>query len=465
MTMHQRIHAAERGTGLREKRRVSKQVVRLILSAELFALDLAVILGTFALIGLLLTRTGRGRYELVTVALLIPIYAATAVNSGAYSINVLRRAGEGARRAITAFVLSVFTVLLVSFFLKSSEDISRLSIGASAVATMLVLGFARIGFHRHVRHLTKGQLINELVIVDGIDVPPETNGAQVVDAQRLQLSPDLTNPEMLHRFGALAKSFDRIVVASAPQRQARWALLLKGADIDGEILMEQANAVGAIGLASFCGRETMQVSRKPLSVPDRIKKRLLDLAITVPLLMVLLPLLVVVAVGVKLSSPGPILFKQDRVGRGNRLFQVLKFRSMRAEASDAAGARSASRDDDRVTPFGRFIRSTSIDELPQLFNVLIGDMSLVGPRPHALGSLAGERLFWEVDETYWHRHQLKPGITGLAQIRGHRGATLQMSDLTNRLQADMEYVQGWDIWRDISILFNTFRVLVHKNAF
>lgn len=350
MTMHQRIHAAERGTGLREKRRVSKQVVRLILSAELFALDLAVILGTFALIGLLLTRTGRGRYELVTVALLIPIYAATAVNSGAYSINVLRRAGEGARRAITAFVLSVFTVLLVSFFLKSSEDISRLSIGASAVATMLVLGFARIGFHRHVRHLTKGQLINELVIVDGIDVPPETNGAQVVDAQRLQLSPDLTNPEMLHRFGALAKSFDRIVVASAPQRQARWALLLKGADIDGEILMEQANAVGAIGLASFCGRETMQVSRKPLSVPDRIKKRLLDLAITVPLLMVLLPLLVVVAVGVKLSSPGPILFKQDRVGRGNRLFQVLKFRSMRAEASDAAGARSASRDDDRVTP-------------------------------------------------------------------------------------------------------------------
>src|SRR5690606_26605007 len=98
-------------------------------------------------------------------------------------------------------------------------------------------------------------------------------------------------------------------------------------------------------------------------------------------------------------------------------------------------------------------------------NVLMGDMSLVGPRPHALGSLAGERLFWEIDQTYWHRHQLKPGITGLAQIRGHRGATHNISDLTSRLQADMEYVQGWGLWRDISILFQTLRVIIHDQAF
>ncbi|WP_097063401.1 sugar transferase [Sphingomonas guangdongensis] len=145
--------------------------------------------------------------------------------------------------------------------------------------------------------------------------------------------------------------------------------------------------------------------------------------------------------------------------------KVLKFRSMRAESSDATGTRSASRDDDRITRVGRIIRKTSIDELPQLFNVLLGDMSLVGPRPHALGSLAGDQLFWQVDETYWLRHQLKPGITGLAQVRGHRGATLERVDLVARLQSDMEYIHRWDIWRDIVILANTLKVVLHRNAF
>src|SRR3546814_9616762 len=111
------------------------------------------------------------------------------------------------------------------------------------------------------------------------------------------------------------------------------------------------------------------------------------------------------------------------MGRGNRIFRILKFRSMRVEATDANGARSASRDDDRITRVGKFIRATSIDELPQLINVLSGEMSLVGPRPHALGSTAGNELFWRVDRPYWHRHALKTGITGLAQIRGFRRAT------------------------------------------
>ncbi|QJU60522.1 exopolysaccharide biosynthesis protein [Sphingomonas sp. AP4-R1] len=191
----------------------------------------------------------------------------------------------------------------------------------------------------------------------------------------------------------------------------------------------------------------------------------MDLVITIPALIFLSPLLLAVALAVKLDSSGPVLFRQPRVGRGNRIFLMYKFRSMRNDLTDRAGARSASRDDDRITKIGRLIRSTSIDELPQLFNVLRGDMSLVGPRPHALGSLAGNALFWEVDERYWHRHALKPGLTGLAQIRGFRGATPDREDLANRLNADLEYLAGWTLWRDMSILFGTLRVIVHPNAY
>ena len=119
----------------------------------------------------------------------------------------------------------------------------------------------------------------------------------------------------------------------------------------------------------------------------------------------------------------------------------------------------------RVTRVGAFLRKSSIDELPQLFNVLKGDMSLVGPRPHAIGSLAGNKLFWEVDQRYWHRHSLRPGLTGLAQIRGLRGATDHESDLSSRLQSDLEYLVGWTIFRDVRILFATVGVLVHDRAF
>ena len=135
------------------------------------------------------------------------------------------------------------------------------------------------------------------------------------------------------------------------------------------------------------------------------------------------------------------------------------------DCCDGNGDRSTGRDDDRITRVGRIIRMTSIDELPQLLNVLMGDMSIVGPRPHALGSRAEDKLFWEIDERYWHRHAAKPGLTGLAQIRGFRGATVHEYDLVNRLQADLEYLDHWTIWKDLKIILQTFRVLLHRNAY
>ncbi|MBF9150790.1 sugar transferase [Novosphingobium sp. 1Y9A] len=194
-------------------------------------------------------------------------------------------------------------------------------------------------------------------------------------------------------------------------------------------------------------------------------KRALDLTLAGGAVLALAPLLLLVALLIKLEDRGPIFFVQKRTGRGNRFFPIFKFRSMRVEKLDASGNRSASKDDDRITRIGRFIRRTSIDELPQLFNVLRGEMSIVGPRPHAIGSLAGDKLFWEVDHRYWLRHSLKPGLTGLAQVRGFRGATDTENDLADRLQADLEYLDGWTIWRDLKIIVNTARVLVHDRAF
>jgi lipopolysaccharide/colanic/teichoic acid biosynthesis glycosyltransferase len=178
-----------------------------------------------------------------------------------------------------------------------------------------------------------------------------------------------------------------------------------------------------------------------------------------------MPVFVLVALAIKLEDGGPVLFVQRRMGRANRFFNMYKFRSMSVAGSDSDGTVSTARDDQRVTRIGALLRRTSIDEFPQLFNVLLGDMSLVGPRPHAIGSQAGDKLFWEVDRRYWQRHSLKPGMSGLAQVRGFRGATDTERDLEDRLQSDLEYVEGWTIMRDIKIIVQTLGVLVHERAY
>lgn len=148
--------------------------------------------------------------------------------------------------------------------------------------------------------------------------------------------------------------------------------------------------------------------------------------------------------------------------RGEPLCRRDKYRD---DMVDPDGNRSTARNDDRITRIGRILRRGSLDELPQLWNVIRGDMSLVGPRPHALGSVAAGALFWEAVPDYWARHAMRPGITGLAQIRGLRGATLARSDIEKRVAADLEYINGWSIWLDLKILLQTIRVVFHRNAF
>ena len=272
---------------------------------------------------------------------------------------------------------------------------------------------------------------------------------------------------MRDRLGKVMRNQDKVVVSCPYEKREDWAYLLKSTGIHGEIVSEPVHRLGALGVMRYDQQErtTLVVSTGPLGMRSRIMKRGFDLAVAGGALLILAPLLVLIAIAIKFGDGGKVLFVQRRLGRGNTFFNMLKFRTMREAALDQEGQTSTERDDDRVTRVGRFLRSTSLDELPQLINVLRGEMSIVGPRPHALGSRANNKLFWEVDGRYWKRHALKPGLTGLAQVRGHRGSTEVEKDLTDRLQADLEYLNHWSLQRDVGIVLKTLSAMRHQNAY
>ena len=260
-------------------------------------------------------------------------------------------------------------------------------------------------------------------------------------------------------------NMDRVLISCPISRRMDWAFVLRSAGVNGGIVTERLNELRPLRLQDDGGLLSLVVSAGPLGMRDRILKRAFDTFLSAGALIALAPILLLTALAIKLEDRGPVFFVQRRLGKGNRFFDMWKFRSMKVARLDADGAQSTARDDDRVTKVGKFIRSTSIDELPQIINVLRGEMSIVGPRPHALGSQAGTKLFWEVDPDYWRRHSLKPGLTGLAQVRGFRGATEQESDLQHRLGADLEYIANWSLLSDIAIVVATARVLIHQRAF
>ena len=197
-----------------------------------------------------------------------------------------------------------------------------------------------------------------------------------------------------------------------------------------------------------------------------VAKVIEDRVLAVLFLAMASPLLLLIAVAIKLDSPGPVLFRQMRLGFNDRLIEVLKFRTMRVESQDATAARLATRDDPRVTRIGRVLRRLSLDELPQLWNVLRGDMSIVGPRPHALHAKAADLLYHEVVQNYAARHRVKPGITGWAQVNGWRGETDTVEKIQRRVEHDLAYIENWSLAFDLRIILLTFVFgFVHKNAY
>ena len=450
--------------GMAEVTPHSRQTARLALIARLALGDALAVLIGFSLAKLVREAEWLTPGGVSLMYVILPLLLALAANTRAYALDSLSDFGEMSRRAVTALVQTFLLVFALLFAIQEGEDTSRVAIALVFAATLITMLVFRYLTHRWVRRALGGILLDELVIVDGVSIP-SLKARYVVHAADNKLEPDLNDPAMLERFTRVTDYYDRILVACPPEREKIWSTLLKTVNAKGELLLPHRDDLGVIGLDTFEGASTLVVARGSLNVSDRIKKRLFDLAVAVPALIALAPLMIMVAICIKIDSRGPVFFKQPRVGRNNVPFRIYKFRSMRQERSDAAGAQSTRRDDDRISRFGRFIRRTSVDELPQLLNVVKGDMSIVGPRPHALGSRAEDQLFWQITYRYWERHALKPGITGLAQVRGYRGATEKTSDLTDRLNSDLEYLAGWHLWRDIAIVAATLKVLIHPNAY
>ena len=430
---------------------------------------LSMLLDVMALIGGFLTATmmrdiaymQAGDQSIIGIAL--PVFIMFAIAREVQSQESLESRSIGTRRAMGAFGATAL-IMLGALFLFDVDDFSRLGfvITFATAAVLSVIGklFLDFIFNRWM----DGNATATILLLDGLEVP-NCGIRDVIDLPACDIKLRLDDPASMDILSRVIEPFDRVIVACKYENRGDWAMFLRSHDIGGEIILDRDLLYGAVSIGQYADQDTLILSRGPLSLPNRLQKRAFDIAVSLAGLIILAPLLIIVAVLIKLESKGPVFFMQTRVGQGNRQFAIYKFRSMRNELSDGAGNTSTARDDDRVTKVGKFIRGTSIDELPQLLNVLLGHMSIVGPRPHALGSQAGNNLFWEVTNQYWLRHALKPGITGLAQVRGFRGSTEKAEDLQDRVRADIEYLATWSLPNDMIIILRTLRVLVHQNAY
>ncbi|MDP4594116.1 MAG: undecaprenyl-phosphate glucose phosphotransferase, partial [Beijerinckiaceae bacterium] len=266
-----------------------------------------------------------------------------------------------------------------------------------------------------------------------------------------------------------AEKIDLIIVALPPAAEDRILHLLKKlwvlpidirVSAHGSRLKLRERAYSRIGNVPF-----LPIFDKPMSDWGHAMKTIEDRVIAALALIALSPVFAVVAMAIKYNSRGPVFFRQIRYGFNNEPIHVLKFRSMYTDQCDTRATKLVTKDDPRVTAIGRFIRKTSIDELPQLINVLRGDLSLVGPRPHAMQAKAANQVYDEAVDGYFARHKMKPGITGWAQINGWRGETDTLEKIEQRVAHDLHYIENWSLFLDLYILIKTpLSLLDTKNA-
>ncbi|PYG89468.1 Undecaprenyl-phosphate glucose phosphotransferase [Ruminiclostridium sufflavum DSM 19573] len=424
-----------------------------------------------------LSQFSRYTWIVVMAAIIIPIFMSIFK-------SYERILEDKCRMIVLRTVVSVFTGIICMsaiLFLAGDQSLSRLFLGIFGCTEVFAILLERIILKALIIFYSKNNIHKKNILIVGCGNTGKIYYERVKEHNRLDLNvigfialkasgSDEENGikviGTISDLGSIAKRYNasEAVVALSAQEYGELQNVLSVCDREGlrvSIIPSYIEYLKVnMRVENMSGVPIINVREVPLdSIENRILKRIFDIIVSFLAIIILSPVYVMIALGVKLTSPGPMLFKQERVGAGNKPFMMLKFRSMCIQKEDDEKTKWTTPNDTRVTKFGAFIRKTSLDELPQFFNVLKGDMSIIGPRP--------ERPYWVEkfkDEVpnYMLRHYIKTGITGWAQVNGYRGDT----SIEERINCDNFYIHNWSMRMDIKIMFLTvIETLVRRNAY
>jgi Undecaprenyl-phosphate glucose phosphotransferase len=404
-----------------------------------------------------------------------------------YEVQVFSGQLRQMTRMISSWAFVFLLFIGVSFFAKLGSEVSRLWLSGFFSAGLAALIAERLFLREMVRRWARQGRLDRRTIIVGSD----QSGEKLVEALKAQDDSDINilgvfddrNDKRALESCAGSPKLGKVDDIVEFARRTRVDLVLFALPISAETrILEMLKKLWVLPVDirlsahtnklhfrprsySYLGKvPTLDVFEAPITDWDLVMKWLFDHIGGAIILLLALPLMALVAFAIKLDSPGPVLFRQKRFGFNNERIDVFKFRSLYHDQADPLASKVVTKNDSRVTNVGRFIRKTSLDELPQLFNVVFkGNLSLVGPRPHAVQGKLQSRLFDEAVDGYFARHRVKPGITGWAQINGWRGEVDSEEKIQKRVEFDLYYIENWSVLFDLFILLKTPMALMTKN--
>jgi len=471
------------GSNMAENRQLSATV----LAGVLRILDLLLILAA----GLLSYYTRFGNFNLNSETILaLALVTLLSVNifqfNKLYEPTLFINDPFQFKRLFMALATVAFITLAIGSVTQTTDAFSRIWLGLWAIYTVVGHVGARVLFKiRLGRWQAQGLLTRRIALVgagpQGQRVAEHlTNNTQpsvtlvgIFDDRRSRVPKSVAGHRIEGGIEALLQFIrrervDEVIVALPWTAEARLLEILKElrtAPVDVRLCPEGvAYQFTSRSFSDLHGLSVLNIYERPLSNWRQVAKSIEDRVLAVLILIFVLPLMLVIAIAIKLDSRGPIFFRQPRYGFNNELFEMYKFRGFKTGLSDPKAEKLVTKNDPRLSRVGSFLRQTHLDELPQFFNVLKGDMSIVGPRAHGVMAKADGRLYQEVIAEYFARHRVKPGITGWAQVNGWTGNTETIEQIERRVEFDLYYIEKWSVWLDLKIILMTpFAMLSAKS--
>jgi Undecaprenyl-phosphate glucose phosphotransferase len=438
-------------------------------------------------VGYLADYEDLGRY-LITATSSALLFSIVYQWNGGYRFERLTFLSWQLPRILLAWFGTFSFLLILAFAAKISNTYSRGWASGWIIGVAMYLPLSRIGLKFVIAHLAQqGHFLRNIVVVghgetgkrfiEKLRKSPDS-GTRIVGVFDDRKSRILPLEKGVHFLGstddllnfARKTQIDEIIISlplNAGERLRTLFEKLKSLPVDLRLSIEPLSGMFSVnGIDKIVDMPLLQIADRPLKQWNGVVKKFEDMILGSVMLVIFAPAMALIALIIKFDSPGPVFFIQERFGFNNRAISVLKFRTMYFNKGDLAGAQRTVRNDPRVTRVGRFMRAFSLDELPQLINVLRGEMSLVGPRAHAIAMKAGDRLYHEAVDTYARRHLVKPGITGWAQVNGMRGEIDTLEKARRRVAYDLQYIERWSLMYDFKILLMSVGVVFKRtNAY